>query len=126
MTDLAQLLEEANFDAWESVTSALRTAQGKVPPRVTWLLAHLHETKRGYWQAVSQALGTPLPPAGLALGDLMRWEPGMAAQLSEAQGQVELNYAGRPLSVAALVRLNARHSVWHAGQIAALTSLRTA
>ncbi|NJK44744.1 MAG: hypothetical protein HC933_11055 [Pleurocapsa sp. SU_196_0] len=47
----------------------------------------------------------------------MRYELEMVQHLTEAQLEIRLDY-GREMSVAQLVRLSARHSVWHAGQIA--------
>jgi hypothetical protein len=48
----------------------------------------------------------------------MHFESKVTAALSLEQSAVVLEYSGRELSVAALIRLSARHSVWHAGQIA--------
>ncbi|AFZ65833.1 hypothetical protein [Deinococcus peraridilitoris] len=119
-------LHEANYDSWESVQQAMSLAQGQVPPRVAWLLEHIHDTKRGYWAVISGALGTSRPPDHLGLSALMAWELTQLAALSAEQRQVTLAYGGRLLDVAALIRLNARHAVWHAGQIAALAARRTA
>lgn len=124
--ELLETLRDANFDAWESVTSALSGAGGQVPPRVAWLLQHIHDTKRAYWQLIANATNTAPAPGDLDLPGLMRWELPALAALSGAQREVVAEYAGRALSVAALVRLNARHSVWHAGQIAALSRAKTA
>ena len=117
---LALLLQEANQDGWESLQAALATVQGQPAPRAGWLTQHLSVTKRGYWEALGAVLHTPLPPPDLDLDALCRWEPDAAARLTPAQLRTELSYSGRTLSVAALLRLNARHTVWHAGQIAAL------
>jgi hypothetical protein len=48
----------------------------------------------------------------------MHFESRMTALLSFEQRAVILEYSERELSVAALIRLSIRHSVWHAGQIA--------
>lgn len=122
---LATLLHEANFDGWESVTAALSQASGLVPPRVAWLTMHLADTKRTYWTLVSGVAGIPTPPDD-DLPALMRWEVDTAAALTADQLALDVTHAGRVLSVAALLRLNARHSAWHAGQIAALTRERRA
>lgn len=126
MNQLCALLEEANFDPWESVSGALDLARGQVPPRVAWLTLHLAETKREYWRLIAALTNTPAPPAEGDLAALMRWELEAASRLGEAQLDLETEYSGRTLSVAALIRLNARHSAWHAGQIAALAGRRTA
>ena len=123
---LRALLEEVNFDAWESVSSALARARGQVPPRVAWLALHLSDTKRVYWRSIAAVTGTPTPAAEGDLAALMRWEVEAVSRLGDEQLDLTASYAGRVLSVAALIRLNARHSAWHAGQIAALSSARTA
>ncbi len=126
MDQLRALLEEVNFDSWESVSSALSMARGQVPPRMAWLTLHLADTKREYWRLIAQVTGTPAPPAEADLSALMEWEMAAVSRLGEGQLGLETGYAGRVLSVAALIRLNARHSAWHAGQIAALAGVRTA
>ena len=118
--ELADLLDEADHAAWESLASALRLADGQPPPRVGWLVQHVSVKKRGYWEAISAALHTPLPPPELNLEGLCRWEVAQALQLLPEQLDTLLVYSGVNLTVAALLRLNARHTVWHAGQIAAL------
>ena len=117
---LARLLHDANSADWESLASALRLADGQPPPRVAWLVQHLSVTKRGYWEAISAALGAPKPPPELNLDGLCAWETAQAQQLSAEGLAVHLDYSGTRLSVADLLRLDARHTVWHAGQIAAL------
>ena len=118
--DLATLLHEANHAPWESVQSALAGAEGASHSRVGWLVSHLTQTKRGYWAAVAVATQTSAPPDEAGLRRLMAWEVEQTRQLSPAQLGTELTYAGQRLTVAELLRLNARHSVWHAGQLAAL------
>lgn len=120
--DLYHTLREANFDAWESVQQAGALAVGQVPPRVAWLLQHIFDTKHSHWTLVAERLGTPGPPDDLDLNALMAWELSALAGLTSEQRQAGLTYAGRSFDVAALVRLNARHSVWHAGQIAGLSA----
>ncbi|GGJ74448.1 hypothetical protein [Deinococcus aquiradiocola] len=119
--DLATLLHEANRDAWESLTSALGMADGQPSPRVGRLVQHLSVTKRGYWEALASALGTPAVPGELNLDGVCDWEEALARTLSPAQLAVHVRYSERDLDAAALLRLNARHTVWHAGQIAALS-----
>ncbi|WP_407539681.1 hypothetical protein Q0M94_16120 [Deinococcus radiomollis] len=118
--ELAQLLSEANSADWESLASALKLADGQPPPRVAWLVQHLSVTKRGHWEAIAATLGTPLPPPELNLNGLCLWEVGQAQVLSAEGLAAPVDYSGARLSVAELLRLNARHTVWHAGQIAAL------
>ena len=120
--DLALLLGEANRADWESLASALGLADGQPPPRVGALVQHLSVAKRGYWEAVSGVLGLPAVPPELNLDGVCLWEVEQAAALSPAQLETTLDYSGKRLSVAELLRLNARHTVWHAGQIAALCS----
>ena len=120
--DLALLLSEANRADWNSLASALGLADGQPPPRVGALVQHLSVTKRGHWEAVSGVLGLPAVPPELNLDGVCLWEVERAAALSPEQLATELEYAGKRLSVAELLRLNARHTVWHAGQIAALCS----
>ncbi len=118
--DLALLLSEANRADWESLASALALADGQPPPRVGALVQHVSVTKRGYWEAVSGVLGLPGVPPELNLDGVCRWEVEQAGTLSSVQLETTLDYSGTRLSVAELLRLNARHTVWHAGQIAAL------
>ena len=118
--DLATLLDEANHAPWESVRSALEKMDGQPHPRIGWLTAHLTQTKRTYWQLVAAATHTSPPPDDLGLTRLMTWEVGAARHLSPADLMAALSYGDQPWTVEALLRLNARHTVWHAGQIAAL------
>ncbi len=120
--ELAGLLQEASFGEWESLQSALKRADGQPPPRVGWLVTHLSVTKREYWKLVRGALGTPSPPPELDLAGLCRWELETTSGLEAGQLDTMLLHSGRALTVAGLLRLNARHTVWHAGQIAALCS----
>ncbi|WP_424949972.1 hypothetical protein [Deinococcus sp.] len=118
--DLSTLLHEANHAPWESLASALGMADGQPPPRVGRLVQHISVTKRGYWEAVAAAAGTPLPSPELNLDGLCVWEVERAALLEPEQLAAPLTYSGAQMSVAELLCLNARHTVWHAGQIAAL------
>ena len=65
---------------------------------------------------------SPSPPPELNLDGLCQWEVQQAALLSPEVLAAPLTYSGARMSVAELLRLNARHTVWHAGQIAALSS----
>jgi uncharacterized damage-inducible protein DinB len=126
--DLALLLQEANHADWESLNSALKLADGQPHPRVGWLVQHISVTKRDYWKAVSAVLNTQGPPPELNLDALSVWEVEQAAALSPEQlsAQLQPAYSDETKTVADILRLNARHTVWHAGQIAALSSgLRT-
>jgi hypothetical protein len=112
MTDLELSLFESNFDPWESVSSILEHPG----ERATRLRAHILETKLMYWNLISTTLKLEPPPSTLL--ELMHFECRMTGLLNLEQLEVKLEYSGRDLSVAALIRLSARHSVWHAGQIA--------
>ncbi len=112
MSDLEALVFEANFDPWESVSSILEHSG----ERAERLRAHILETKLKYWNLICGTLNLEPPPATLL--ELMHFECRVTGLLSLEQRMVKLEYSGRELSVAALIRLSARHSVWHAGQIA--------
>ena len=126
MTNVAMLLHEANFDPWESLTSALSRAAGLVPPRVAWLTEHVATTKRTYWTLVAQATRLPAPPPDLDLDGLLSWEVEAAGRLTPEHLATRVTYGGREFTVEGLLRLNARHTAWHAGQIAALCRVRQA
>ncbi|MFC6591087.1 hypothetical protein ACFP81_02935 [Deinococcus lacus] len=116
------LLQEANFDPWESVESAYHRALACSPDTPGQALAvlrlqHITETKRMYWGVIAGALGLNLAVPH-ALPGLLRWELEAATGLSEQQLARNLEYGGRTFSVAGLLRFSARHSVWHAGQAA--------
>ena len=134
---VSRLLDEANHAHWESFASALGMADGQPHPRVGRLVQHVSVTKRGYWEAIAAAMATPRQPQGqpspdqsslnqpppeLGLNAVCLWEVQRAAALSGEELQTTLIYSGKQMSVADLLRLNARHTVWHAGQIAALSS----
>ncbi|MBB6098069.1 8-oxo-dGTP pyrophosphatase MutT (NUDIX family) [Deinobacterium chartae] len=117
---LRRVLWESNFDPWESLHSALMVSG----ERADQLLAHVAQTKRTYWTLIARACGCEAPPApGTELRDdlraLMHYELRAVGALSDVDRARRLNYSGRDLSVAELVRLSARHSVWHAGQVRA-------
>lgn len=117
--ELATLLDEANHAPWESVRAALATIDGQPHPRVGWLTSHLTATKRDDWGQIAVATGTPAPDDAAGLTRLMTWEVDAARALSADALQTRLG--GREgLTVAEVLRLNARHTAWHAGQIAAL------
>lgn len=117
---LAFLLDEAFQADWESLRSALNTADGQPHPRIGWLTQHLSVTKRGYWRTLADVLHTLPAPPELDLDALCRWEVQVVAMLTPAQLETPLEYSGSPMTVADLLRVNIRHTVWHAGQIAAL------
>lgn len=124
--DLALLLDEANHAPWESVRAALAMVDGQPHPRIGWLIMHLAETKRNYWAAIAEVTGCPVPPDDMGLTRLMSWEIETTRALSpEALALPQTYQEGGTVQeggmVASLLRLNARHTVWHAGQIAALT-----
>lgn len=117
---LALLLDEANHAPWESVQSALAGLDGVRHHRVGWLVTHLTGTKRAYWAVIAAVTGVEPPPDAAALRDLMAWEVAQARRLTPEQLASPLTYSGTEMTVAELLRLNARHSLWHAGQLAAL------
>lgn len=117
--DLALLLDEANHAPWESVKAALAMVDGQPHPRIGWLTTHLAETKRNYWAVIAEVTGCPTPPDDMGLNRLMVWEVEATRQLSPEALLLPQTYQEGG-TVASLLRLNARHTVWHAGQIAAL------
>ncbi|MFB9991814.1 hypothetical protein ACFFLM_07515 [Deinococcus oregonensis] len=118
---LATLLEEANQHPWESVRSALAGADGQPHPRIAALASHLTATKREYWTLIAGVANTVSPPPDDAgLTRLMAWEVEAARALPESALGLLVTHSGTPLTVSELLRLNARHTAWHAGQIAAL------
>ena len=121
MSDLpieAVLLSEANADAWESLGAAM---QGLESPsgRAAWLLEHLRETKLEVWTLIASATGKP-PPPELLLAELCAWEVEAARSLTGEERQRSVVHSGRTFDVSGLLRQSARHTVWHAGQLAAL------
>ena len=118
---LATLLDEANQHPWESVRSALAGAEGQPHPRIAALASHLTATKRLYWTLISTVAAVPPPPDDAGLTRLMDWEVAAARALPESALSLLVTHSGTPLTVSELLRLNARHTAWHAGQIAALT-----
>jgi hypothetical protein len=110
--ELYLTLLEANEHDWESV----RSVMDRDTPRARRLLAHILETKHLYWTMISSACD--LEPPMMELELIMRYELEQVARLTPAQRAITLEYSGKTVTIAALVRLNARHSAWHAGQIA--------
>lgn len=125
---LATLLDEANQHPWESVRSALAGADGQPHPRIAALASHLSATKRQYWTLIAEAArnegnnedAVPFPPEDAGLTRLMEWEVAAARALPEAVLTLNVTHSGTLMTVSELLRLNARHTAWHAGQIAAL------
>ena len=109
--ELYAILEEANFDPWESVQSIL----GHTGERAERLRAGILEPKRKYWNLIRTACELPEPPE--TLSELMKYELEVVEQLTPEQFEIPLGY-GRTMTVAQLIRLSARHSVCQAGQIA--------
>ena len=110
--ELVELLNDSNFDPWESVSSIL----GQAGARSERLQAHILETKLLYWNLMATTLKLEPPPTTLL--ELMHFEIKITTSLNLEQRNVKLEYSGRVMTVGALIRLSARHSVWHAGQIA--------
>lgn len=117
---LATLLDEANHHPWESVRSALAGADGQPHSRIAALASHLSATKRTYWTLIAGAAAVPPPPDDAGLTRLMEWEVDAARALPESALALTVTHSGTSLSVSELLRLNARHTAWHAGQMAAL------
>lgn len=125
--DLATLLHEANFARWESVQSALDRLEGAAPhPRIGWLRTHLRTTKRDYWALIAAATGGEMPPETIGLRELLTWEVEQARALSPQALATVVEYGGEQMSVSEIVRLDIRHSLWHAGQLAALSRVQHA
>lgn len=119
---LAALLDEANHAPWESVRAALATIDGQPHPRVGWLTSHLTATKRDYWAQIAAATDTPAPDDAAGLTRLMAWEVDATRALNAGALQTRLTHSDESITVSEVLRLNARHTVWHAGQIAALAT----
>ncbi|PTA68951.1 hypothetical protein [Deinococcus arcticus] len=114
---LATLLDAANHAPTHSVRAALVRVDGQPHPRVAALSAHLRAVKYDGWARVA-AVGGPVPPEDAGLTRLMAWEVAAARALPPELLLRALVPAG-PTVQDALMAL-ARHTVWHAGQIAAL------
>jgi uncharacterized damage-inducible protein DinB len=109
---LYQQMFEANFANWESVKSV----QHITGPRAERLMAHILETKRMYWKIIAKVC--KLPAAPKTLEEIMQYELEQIAQMDAATRATPLKYGSQRMTAASLIRLSARHSVWHAGQIA--------
>ncbi|GEM45403.1 hypothetical protein [Deinococcus cellulosilyticus] len=112
ISELCALLQEANFDPWESVSSVLHLTG----PRAERLKAHILETKQNDWKLIGSVVQVPLPPADLA--SMLEYELQVLRNLEDSSLDLPLQYCDREMTVAGMIRLSARHSVWHAGQMA--------
>jgi uncharacterized damage-inducible protein DinB len=110
--ELYQQMFEANFANWESVKSV----QHITGPRAERLMAHILETKRMYWKIIAKAC--KLPAAPKTLEAIMNYELEQIEQMDAETRATPLKYGSQRMTAASLIRLAARHSVWHAGQIA--------
>ena len=110
--ELYQQMFEANFANWESVKSVQHISG----PRAERLLAHILSTKRMYWKIIAKAC--KLPAAPKTLETVMQYELEQIENLDAATRATPLKYGSQRMTAASLIRLAARHSVWHAGQIA--------
>lgn len=117
------LLSEANADTWESLGAAMNGLESP-SGRAVWLLEHLHDTKREIWTLIAAVTGRPSPPE-LPLLELCDWEVKAAGLLTDEQWRQSVVHSGRTFDVSGLVRQSARHTVWHAGQLAALLASPT-
>jgi hypothetical protein len=111
MDELLELVKDSNYNEWESITSVLNIKT----PRATRLLEHIRETKHNYWSIIAKKCKLEPPPQDLE--SLMRYEVEQTAQLRMESRATKVRY-GHWMPVSQLIRLSARHSVWHAGQIA--------
>jgi hypothetical protein len=109
--ELLEVVWDSNYNQWESVTSVLAIKT----PRAERLLEHIRDTKQMYWKIIAKKLKLPKPPSGLT--ELMAYELEQTAGMSTEARAALVTY-GEKMTVSRLVRLSARHSVWHAGQIA--------
>lgn len=121
---LSALLSRVNHDPQEGLQAALDAVDGQPHPRVAAIAAHLSATKRDLWTRIAQATGTAAPPDDAGLHTLLHWEEAAAAALSAAQLDVTVpptdpGTAGGepPMTVAALLRLNAALTTGRAAQI---------
>lgn len=89
------------------------------PEHAWWPVRHILEIKLEYASLIAQAPSRPAPPR-LELPALMAWEVREAETLTPAELEKPLQYGRRTMTVAEVLSLNARHSAWHAGQLAAL------
>jgi uncharacterized damage-inducible protein DinB len=110
--ELYQQMFEANFANFESIKSV----QHITGPRAERLMAHILETKRMYWKIIAKACKRPAAPK--TLEEVMQYELEQIAQMDAATRGTPLKYGSQRMTAASLIRLAARHSVWHAGQIA--------
>lgn len=79
-------------------------------------MAHILETKRMYWNLIREVCDLEPPPN--TLPELLQYELARVLELSATQRQLKIDYSKTTQTVADLIRLNARHTVWHAGQMA--------
>ncbi|OOV15268.1 hypothetical protein [Deinococcus sp. LM3] len=128
MTDtpdtLADLLDRANHDPDTGLRAALDSVQGQPHPRVAAIAAHLSAAKRDLWTRIAAATGTPAPPDDAGLTRLSDWEVGAAQALPAhtltlTVPTADPDAAGGepPMTVAALIRLNASLTGSRAAQI---------
>jgi hypothetical protein len=109
--ELLEIVRDSNFYQWESVSSVLNDTS----PRPKRLLEHIRETKHMYWKIIAKKCKLEAPPHDLQ--DLINYELAQTAALSLESRALMVRY-GTKMTVSTLIRLCARHSVWHAGQIA--------
>ena len=114
--ELHQQMFEANFANFESIKSVQHISG----PRAERLMAHILETKRMYWKIIAKACKLPVAPK--TLEEIMQYELEQIERMDAATRATPLKYGSQRMTAASLIRLSARHSVWHAGQIA-LTKL---
>jgi hypothetical protein len=105
-------LYDSSFDPFESLTSVMH----QTGSRATRILAHILETKQMYWNLIREACDLEPPPNNLS--EMMQYELAQVLELSAVQRQLKIDYSETTQTVEDLIRLNARHTVWHAGQIA--------
>ncbi len=126
---LSALLRRVNHDPAQGLQAALDAVSGQPHPRVAAIAAHLSATKRDLWTRIAHATGTPTPPDDAGLHTLLTWEEEACDALSAAQLDVTVPPADPasaggepPMTVAALLRLNAALTTGRAAQIRRLAA----
>jgi hypothetical protein len=105
-------LYDSSFDPFESLTSVMH----QTGSRAIRILAHILETKQMYWNLIREVCSLEPPPN--TLPEMLQYELVQVLELSATQRQLKIDYSETTQTVGDLIRLNARHTVWHAGQIA--------
>ncbi|PIG96166.1 hypothetical protein AMD26_018165 [Deinococcus sp. UR1] len=104
--------------------AALDSVQGQSHPRVAAIAAHLSAAKRDLWTRIAAATGTPVPPDDAGLTRLSNWEisaaqalPAHTLTLTVPTADPAAAGGEPPMTVAALIRLNAALTGSRAAQV---------